>query len=47
MKTARFILAIAELVASPAILAIYGVASLFATLRPRAKPVLDFSLLLR
>lgn len=43
MKTLRFMFAFAELVASPAILVIYGVKPWFATLRLRAKPVLDFS----
>ncbi len=43
MKTLWFTLGLAELVASPAILAIYGLIALFATMGSAPKPVLDFS----
>ncbi len=42
MKALRFTIAIAELVASPAILVIYGLIGFFATMRLGTKPVLDF-----
>jgi len=43
MRTLRFIIAIAELLLSPAILAFYGFVPRNARIRTQGQPVLDFS----